>query len=223
MPEHSRRPSPSSQACCAWRSGHLSASARRNSISTTRSSMTNDRRGPNDGRDGRGRRRRRDTSLAFSMYRYDRPAAAPQWSFRLTPVGSAGQSGRSDRPRLNRVLGTIRSVVGDCRQALFFLVYRRRHPEFASDQHGRANRRPCPATDQTHQIVRCLRCSPNGNLPCRSGRIFGFRSHPGHLIITNRDRTAGLPLRRPCRRDRRTAQVGGKPTFVRATVNVKVA
>jgi hypothetical protein len=38
MPEHSRRPSPSSQACCAWRSGSAIGVCAKNSISTTRSS-----------------------------------------------------------------------------------------------------------------------------------------------------------------------------------------
>ena len=40
MPEHSRRPSPSSQACSAWRSGSAIGVCARNSISTTRSSTT---------------------------------------------------------------------------------------------------------------------------------------------------------------------------------------
>ena len=61
--------------------------------------------------DGRGRRRRRDTGLAFSMYRYDGPAAPQCLCGSPQPVQLVKPADPTD-PAINRVLATIRSVIG---------------------------------------------------------------------------------------------------------------
>jgi hypothetical protein len=63
------------------------------------------------GRDGRGPRRRRDTGLAFTMYRYDGPAAPQRLCGLPQPVQLVKPADPTD-PAINRVLATIRSVIG---------------------------------------------------------------------------------------------------------------
>ena len=195
MPEHSRRPSPSSQACSAWRSGSAIGVCARNSISTTRSSTT-------------------DVPILDSqVHAYERNHPGRSWFGTL--YGPPEVTGDQMVAAMDAVGvdGAILASPSACIATTGQL-----HPNVFAAHPSRFSwsSRPIRPTPPSTGVLATIRSviglSPSSSLlPSRSGRISGSGAIPAiyQTAIERQD----LPLTGPCWRERATARSGGRPTL----------